>query len=141
MNFLQRLFSQPKTKTVLPSEIEEEEEKSEPEPEQNDFNNKKVGLDCLPPGLHIGKLSDVGQERERNEDSFYTIESLMHHDLGQEPFGLFIVADGMGGHQRGEVASSLAARITANSIVEEVYLPYLFRFGIKKPYPHVVTCS
>lgn len=83
------------------------------------------GLSNLSPGFHIGKLSDIGRQREQNEDSFYAIESLMQHSYGQEPFGLFIVADGMGGHQKGEMASSLAARITANKILEEIYLPYL----------------
>ncbi len=122
MNFLQRLFSQPKTEAVLTPQgkteiVESESARKEP--------NKTLSLDCLPPGFHVGRLSDVGLERERNEDSFYVIESLLHHDLGSEPFGLFIVADGMGGHQRGEIASSLAARTTANSILEEVYLPYL----------------
>lgn len=88
-------------------------------------HSQALGLDQLPPGLHVGKLSDVGRERERNEDSYYTLESLVQHEYGQERFGLFIVADGMGGHQKGEIASSLSARITANSILENVYLPYL----------------
>jgi PPM family protein phosphatase len=42
--------------------------------------------------------SDVGKRREKNEDSF-----LIDDDLG-----LFIVADGMGGHLGGEYASQLA---------------------------------
>ena len=43
-------------------------------------------------------LTDVGQRRDHNEDAFLVDESL----------GLFIVADGMGGHAGGGTASRLA---------------------------------
>ncbi len=43
-------------------------------------------------------LSDKGLKREGNQDAF----------LIDERLGLFIVADGVGGHQGGEVASALA---------------------------------
>jgi serine/threonine protein phosphatase PrpC len=46
--------------------------------------------------VHSAGLTDTGRRRDNNEDSF-------HHD---DQVRLYIVADGMGGHRAGEVASS-----------------------------------
>lgn len=46
---------------------------------------------------HAGR-TDVGQQREVNEDAYCVLPR----------FGLYIVADGMGGHRAGDVASKLA---------------------------------
>src|SRR5260370_19086886 len=46
--------------------------------------------------------TDVGQQREQNEDNAYALVT----EDGE--IGLFIVADGMGGYQAGEVASRIA---------------------------------
>jgi len=52
--------------------------------------------------LSVAGLTDVGHERELNEDHFY-YKVVQASDEG--PLGLFLVADGMGGHLAGEVAS------------------------------------
>lgn len=49
-------------------------------------------------------LSDVGQQREHNEDSFCILPE----------YDLFIVADGMGGHRAGDVASKMATHTMAS---------------------------
>jgi serine/threonine protein phosphatase PrpC len=53
----------------------------------------------------IAGLTDVGLKRELNEDTLLMAENVMADGT---PFGLYAVADGLGGHQGGEVASQLA---------------------------------
>ncbi|HET9493793.1 MAG TPA: protein phosphatase 2C domain-containing protein [Chloroflexia bacterium] len=60
--------------------------------------------------LWSGRASDVGQVRKINEDSVLTLEATVLEHEGYLPVALYVVADGMGGHQSGEVASSIAAR-------------------------------
>lgn len=76
-------------------------------------------------GFIIGKKTDIGRQREKNQDSLYTFESFIQTSMGQDSFGIFIVADGMGGYQKGEIASNLAARAAAGYITRHVYLPYI----------------
>lgn len=52
-------------------------------------------------------LTDVGQERELNEDSGAILHLERQGQLHQNAIDLWIVADGMGGHEGGEVASDL----------------------------------
>lgn len=78
-------------------------------------------------------LSDVGLQREHNEDSFVV---LSEHDL-------FVVADGMGGHRAGDVASKLATetiseffRSTAN---EDVTWPFHFDTNLSEEENRLLT--
>jgi len=79
------------------------------------------------PRLRVGFATHVGRVRAHNEDALLVIESAYTGDDELEPFGIFIIADGMGGHQAGEVASSLAARSVGSRLVRDVYAPYLLR--------------
>jgi len=52
-------------------------------------------------------LTDVGRQRQHNEDTF----------LVQPDAQLFLVADGMGGHAAGEIASKIAAETISEFII------------------------
>ncbi len=67
----------------------------------------------------------VGKQREHNEDSLLAITATIAGHSGNIPFGLYIVADGMGGHQFGEVASNAAIRIIAGHVMRSFHT-YLF---------------
>jgi PPM family protein phosphatase len=60
----------------------------------------------------------VGKQREHNEDSIFVLSIAIGGEKSSSPLGLFVVADGMGGHQYGEVASSTAARTLAGCILK-----------------------
>jgi PPM family protein phosphatase len=64
----------------------------------------------------------VGKQREHNEDSVFLINTLLSSNGENIPMGLFIVADGMGGHKHGEIASGLAVRSIANTALRKIFL-------------------
>lgn len=64
------------------------------------------------PELQFAALTDVGRQREHNEDNF----------LVDKKIGLFVVCDGMGGHAAGEVASALTVRTVHEEVKKEADL-------------------
>ncbi|WP_299026163.1 PP2C family serine/threonine-protein phosphatase [uncultured Thermanaerothrix sp.] len=80
----------------------------------------------ITPGhLLVGVGQSVGLQRERNEDALFSLTSVLVDGNTELPFGVFIVADGMGGHEHGEVASGVAVRAMAEYVLSRSYLPFL----------------
>jgi len=78
-------------------------------------------------------LTDVGLQREHNEDSFVVLKE----------YDLYVVADGMGGHRAGDVASKLATetiseffRSTAN---DDVTWPFHFDANLSEEENRLLT--
>lgn len=65
-------------------------------------------------------LSDIGNVRKVNED-FLGAELL---DVSGRPTGIFVIADGMGGHNKGELASKIAVENTINLLKEKIKQGY-----------------
>ncbi len=74
----------------------------------------------------------VGKQRDLNEDSLLAVTYTMAGNGGNTPFGLYMVADGMGGHQFGEIASNTAIRTVAGSILKK-FQPLLFNLKPEAP--------
>jgi len=77
-----------------------------------------------PQQLIYGCAQSVGKQREHNEDCVFALSIAIGGEPISLPTGLFIVADGMGGHQYGEVASSTAVRTLAGYILKQ-FQPFL----------------
>lgn len=75
--------------------------------------------------LRFGQATDVGMVRSNNQDAVLSFFFTSRSADDRPDFGLFMVADGMGGHHDGEKASAMAARIMATTVINNIYLPML----------------
>lgn len=82
-----------------------------------------------PPVIRAFQRCNIGFVRTRNEDSSFIFTA----DTGGEeplmPFGLYIVADGMGGHFAGHEASRSVSRLVARQVLQRIYMPFLTDSG------------
>ncbi len=76
-----------------------------------------------------GATSDMGMVRQQNEDSFLAEDTL------------FVVADGMGGHNAGEVASALAVTILKAGAREGINSAQTFRELVQQANSVIYTAS
>ncbi|RPJ56660.1 MAG: Stp1/IreP family PP2C-type Ser/Thr phosphatase [Acidobacteria bacterium] len=81
--------------------------------------------------LPSAALSDPGRKRQINEDYFLVNR---RHDL-------YVLADGMGGHAAGEVASQLVAGTIEEFVLlvnESAEITWPFGYSVRMPYEHNV---
>jgi protein phosphatase len=71
--------------------------------------------------LRVGRLTDVGHVRQLNEDSLLTLEAGQVHRSVSRPIGLYVVADGAGGHAAGDVASGIVIRTIARQAIDSLF--------------------
>ncbi|HET8913838.1 MAG TPA: protein phosphatase 2C domain-containing protein [Ktedonobacteraceae bacterium] len=68
--------------------------------------------------LFSGSRLDPGRARKHkpNEDNLVCFQGMHSTSNGMQPFGLYVVADGMGGHANGQEASHIAISEVSNGI-------------------------
>ena len=80
---------------------------------------------AFPNGVHLiaASDSDAGDVRrsEPNEDSTLVLMLQRVHESRATPEGVFIVADGLGGHENGQLASRMVINIIAERMVRELF--------------------
>ena len=81
----------------------------------------KSNLDL--PQFVVGAAHSTGIQRDHNEDALFTLTTTMVVRDNNVHFGLYTVADGMGGHENGEIASSIAIDRLTDHIIRYLYLP------------------
>jgi serine/threonine protein phosphatase PrpC len=82
----------------------------------------KSGLSTFNLDYQIGRRTHPGQKRATNEDGLlcFTISSVQQGI--SQPAGIFTIADGMGGHATGDIASSIAIQTIGQKVSSELFL-------------------
>ncbi|HWQ13878.1 MAG TPA: protein phosphatase 2C domain-containing protein [Roseiflexaceae bacterium] len=75
--------------------------------------------------LVAAALRDIGRVRQVNQDHVFALTATLPREGGDLQMGLFIVADGMGGHEGGEVASRMAISAAVRHVLAELLVPAL----------------
>jgi serine/threonine protein phosphatase PrpC len=73
-----------------------------------------------PTKFTIGLVNSIGLQREHNEDALFAMTTYLISDNSSLPFGLYILADGMGGHLHGEKASEVAVHAMAIGVLSDL---------------------
>lgn len=118
-NFIKKIFRKDETKPVL------ENVQTAPLSEEQLQVVSIRPITMSPAHFLVGCGQSVGRQRDHNEDALFAMSAVLADGTNEIPFGFFIIADGMGGYEYGEIASSVAARSMADHVLSRVYLPHI----------------
>jgi protein phosphatase len=85
--------------------------------------------------IRIGMAQSTGVERTHNEDSLFVLQGNAAGLEALPEFGLYVVADGMGGHRSGEVASAISVRAVSRRLFEDSILQLMSIDPVTDPVP------
>ncbi len=126
----------PSAVTVSPTAVSGPESGASPSPSgESRMGTMPLPAVPVPPtaGLRFGWATDPGLVRPRNEDAILIVHMAYQGSQELLPLGLFLVADGMGGHYGGEQASDLAVREIARYLATHLLVPHLAHRGPDSP--------
>ena len=76
--------------------------------------------------LQSQAASSIGKVRTHNEDALFSLSTQVCLQAQNRSVGLYMVADGMGGHVDGERASSLAIQAASRVLLQKFFDPLTF---------------
>jgi len=84
----------------------------------------KAAIALKPAQFLIGTGQSIGIQRDHNEDTLFALNGVLGESSADIPFGVCIIADGMGGHKNGEIASGVSARVVAKYLINRVFMRF-----------------
>ncbi|MEK6223175.1 MAG: hypothetical protein N2D54_13095, partial [Chloroflexota bacterium] len=126
-NFIKKLFGKkepnPQENPELNTHVEHSEASTAPLSDEQIDEIAQQAQKIEPQQFIVGAGHHVGRQRENNQDSIFTHTGLIATNSTSLPFGIFIVADGMGGHHNGELASEQTVRTMGLHLINIVFAP------------------
>jgi protein phosphatase len=130
ISFINKIFRKKSSRVILTSIDDLNQDVSPTSIDRTDVTqedetspSRPVNPRLEPPQLIVGIGQSVGIQRDHNEDSVFTLTTNLTSGDNNLRFGLYIVADGMGGHENGEIASSVAVSELSSHVINSLYLP------------------